>query len=185
MDISISPAKSSRRAVGDRSCDVQLSFDEKLSVAGFVNTGDQNRGLVVRQVTLDQYCEESGITDIRLIKMDIEGSELHALQGAGRLFGERRVDFCYFEVNELALRRRGVSIGELIGFFRTRGYGVFWPHTAANGANASRPPSIHRVQGGIPFEVARFEPDHLEEGVDHQFDLLAVAPHVPTVGHGE
>jgi len=46
----------------------------------------------VAVVALDDYCREQGMTP-RLVKIDTEGWELHALRGAENLLADRKVDF--------------------------------------------------------------------------------------------
>lgn len=53
----------------------------------------------VSLTTLDEYCWEVGITHVHLLKVDAEGHDLDALEGARRLFAERRVDVAQFEYN--------------------------------------------------------------------------------------
>lgn len=61
-------------------------FKIELSESEMVNVG-----------TLDDYCERNNVDVIDLLKMDIEGNELKALQGAERLLGERRIHVIQME----------------------------------------------------------------------------------------
>jgi FkbM family methyltransferase len=47
--------------------------------------------------TLDRFCEDAGIAHIDFLKMDVEGSELLALKGAGRLIESRAIRMIQFE----------------------------------------------------------------------------------------
>lgn len=47
--------------------------------------------------TLDDFCAESGIDRIHLLKLDVEGGECAVLKGAKRLLSEGRVDFIQLE----------------------------------------------------------------------------------------
>ena len=47
--------------------------------------------------TLDNYCQQHAIDHIHLLKMDIEGHELDALQGAKRMFEDNAIDMVTFE----------------------------------------------------------------------------------------
>jgi len=51
----------------------------------------------VEITTIDEYCSENDIHHIHLLKMDIEGHELDALAGAGRMFAENAIDMVSFE----------------------------------------------------------------------------------------
>jgi len=48
--------------------------------------------------TLDAYCDEAGIGQVDLLKMDVQGYELQILRGAERLLAERRISFVYSEI---------------------------------------------------------------------------------------
>ncbi len=60
----------------------------------------------VRSVTIDSVVEERGIERIDLLKMDIEGHELHALKGAARILGRRGVAAIEFEFGSANVNSR-------------------------------------------------------------------------------
>jgi FkbM family methyltransferase len=47
--------------------------------------------------TIDDYCRDNSIDHIHLLKLDIEGHELDALAGAGRMFETKSIDIVTFE----------------------------------------------------------------------------------------
>ncbi len=53
----------------------------------------------VSLITLEEYCSDMGIDHVHLLKVDAEGHDLDAMQGARRLFAEGRVDVAQFEYN--------------------------------------------------------------------------------------
>lgn len=71
--------------------------------------------------TLDAICDEVP----KLIKMDIEGSELNALKGAEKLLA-RHPPFIVMELNEKALTAMGTSSKEVRAFMDAAGYQMFW-----------------------------------------------------------
>ena len=61
---------------------------------------------VVRVITLDAFAEERDVRVIHFMKMDIEGSELAALRGAGRLLASGRIRALSFEFGDCNLDSR-------------------------------------------------------------------------------
>lgn len=55
--------------------------------------------LIVKTVTLDSFCFDRGIKKINICKMDIQGAELLALQGAKQLLKDLAIDLLYLEVS--------------------------------------------------------------------------------------
>lgn len=54
--------------------------------------------VAVQTTTLDDFCEQAGIENIQILKMDIQGSEMMALQGAVNLLEKQSIDLIYTEV---------------------------------------------------------------------------------------
>lgn len=47
--------------------------------------------------TIDNYCEANNLQRIHFLKLDIEGHELKALNGAKKMMDEKKIDFIQFE----------------------------------------------------------------------------------------
>jgi FkbM family methyltransferase len=74
----------------------------------------------VRVFALDDYCSSHGIKSIAFLKLDIEGSELKALQGATRLLNEGAIGTILVETSlEAHLRPNAEAID---GLLRSAGY---------------------------------------------------------------
>lgn len=74
----------------------------------------------VRVFSLDDYCDAHGIARIAFLKLDIEGSELKALQGATRLLSEGAIRTILVETSlEAHLRPNAEAID---GLLRSAGY---------------------------------------------------------------
>lgn len=56
--------------------------------------------------TLDQYCKENNITEISLVKIDVEGNELNVLKGAVDLFSNRAIRYLTFEFGSAQIDSR-------------------------------------------------------------------------------
>ena len=92
----------------------------QLGVAG----GERGHGVEVNCVSLDDMYRDGEFGAPRLIVMDIEGSEMLALQGARRLIAECRPHLI-FEVNPGLLGQRGLSPDAFVEFFESLDYGVW------------------------------------------------------------
>lgn len=64
-------------------------------------------------VSLDEYAAQQGLARIALVKLDLEGAELPAIEGARRLLGERRITYLVCELNRFLLDQQGVRYDEL------------------------------------------------------------------------
>jgi FkbM family methyltransferase len=79
--------------------------------------------VTVPAVTLDEYCDEKGVERIDLLKIDVEGAELQVLRGGERMFRERRIGSCSFEVGETTFDM-GNDPADLVAFLADVGFAV-------------------------------------------------------------
>jgi FkbM family methyltransferase len=76
-------------------------------------------------ITLDDYCREQGIDRVDFIRMDIEGAEQLALEGAREVIDRDR-PHVLLEIHPTMLPARfGGSAEAVVEFFRARGYRMF------------------------------------------------------------
>jgi FkbM family methyltransferase len=76
-------------------------------------------------ITLDDYCREHGIERVDFIRMDIEGAEQRALEGARGVLDRDR-PHVLLEIHPTMLAARfGGSAEAVVEFFRSRGYRMF------------------------------------------------------------
>jgi FkbM family methyltransferase len=94
-------------------------------------------------LTLDKWCMEYG-QQPRLLKLDIEGAELHALIGAGQLL-TKGIDFVVCELNLIALDRFGASQMDLRDYMASKGYSTFELQ-----GNGDRPVLVARERVLVP-----------------------------------
>jgi FkbM family methyltransferase len=83
---------------------------------------DRTRRVECDIVSLDSFLPE--IRNLSLIKSDIEGAELLAFRGAARLI-EANVPTVICEINPWFLDGFNLTLEDLIGFFRARGYALY------------------------------------------------------------
>jgi FkbM family methyltransferase len=76
-------------------------------------------------LTLDDYCREQGLGRVDFIRMDIEGAEQRALEGAAGLI-DRDHPHVLLEIHPDMLQARFGGSGEaVVALFRRRGYRMF------------------------------------------------------------
>ena len=90
--------------LSDESCQLKLyshlggSAEASLTQRDLSHWGiEQNIVETVELKRLDDYCTEQKIDSIDFLKLDVEGHELKALNGASRLISEKRIRFIQFE----------------------------------------------------------------------------------------
>jgi FkbM family methyltransferase len=86
---------------------------------------DRYSPTTVTAITLDEYADSHGISHIDLLKLDIEGAELLALEGARRLLADHAIDFIASEVRFIPDYVGQPLLGELMDFLATAGYTLF------------------------------------------------------------
>ena len=90
--------------------------------------GEYRDFTTIRTDTLDNVIEENKISRVNVIKIDIEGYEMHALRGARKLL-ERSKPRLFIEVGYTRLINNGTSPNEMIGFLNGLSYRVFHADT--------------------------------------------------------
>ena len=77
----------------------------------------------VAVTTIDDFVTKFGIRRVHLIKMDIEGNEMHALRGGWKLIGRDRPAIIA-ELNATCLARDGSKPSDIIELLTASGYSV-------------------------------------------------------------
>lgn len=73
-------------------------------------------------ITLHDFCKENNIDLISILKLDIEGYELKALQGCEEMIKNQKIEFIYVEVNLVPTYVDQCLIEEVIGYLRKFNY---------------------------------------------------------------
>jgi FkbM family methyltransferase len=97
---------------------VAASVDEPFR-AGILET------LTIQCSTADAFWESVGRPPVRLVKIDIEGHEFHAIRGMRQLLASSSRTIVMVEVRDSFLRAAGASAAELFDFLRALGYGSY------------------------------------------------------------
>jgi FkbM family methyltransferase len=111
-------------AVGERAGKVFIggeNVDQDIG-QGFIHS---EKGVETRMLTLDEYFRSSGVARVDFMKMDIEGYELFAIEGARDAIRERRLPVIYFELKGPLVARFGKTPSDVLERFRSLGYRLY------------------------------------------------------------
>lgn len=138
-----------------------------------------DHGTPVPNLRLDDYIAERRIERIAFLKLDIEGWEVHALQGARQALAAGTVEAGFIEVEPGALRRTGADPRELLGLLDSLGFDAYfaslWDSADPHGLTWTRVP-VHGTS--LRFAPAATLPDTFVQGdvlVLHRSTGLAAA----------
>ncbi|MCB9721661.1 MAG: FkbM family methyltransferase [Candidatus Omnitrophica bacterium] len=95
------------------------------STMHFAEIGDRDT-IDVSVTTLDAYCESENISEIDLLKIDVEGYECDVLLGAERMLRKGAIKHIYIEVCPENLSRTGNSVGNLWNTWEQFGYQAYY-----------------------------------------------------------
>jgi FkbM family methyltransferase len=117
----LSNVRLSQSAVGERSGNSELYLSDKLNVdhRAYMAGGDSRGTIPIEMVALDDYFKPGERVD--LIKMDIQGYELHALQGATRVLADNPDMKVLLEFWPYGLKQAGANWIDLIAALEGRG----------------------------------------------------------------
>ena len=80
---------------------------------------------IIETTTIDAIIENYKIKNIDLLKLDIQGSELSALQGAENLLSNQRVAFILAEVEFIEIYKNQPLYHNVADFLVTKGYSLY------------------------------------------------------------
>jgi FkbM family methyltransferase len=111
----------SQAAVGEHSGESKLYISEKLNVdhRTYMADGDSRHTAPIQMVALDDYFKQGERVD--LIKMDIQGYELHALRGANRVLHDNPAIKLVVELWPYGLRQVATPWPDLIAALEQKG----------------------------------------------------------------
>ena len=155
----LSNVRLTQAAVGERSGECKLYVSDKLNVdhRAYKPDGDSRCAVPTEMVALDDYFTPG--QRVNLIKMDIQGYELHALRGSQRVIRENRDINLLLEFWPAGLEQAGVGWEEFVETLRalnmnltlvkTNGLVPFDPHDVRNDISWYVNLFAHRSPGQI------------------------------------
>lgn len=100
-----------------------LPRDKDMQVKHGLASVDQT--MEVNTLTIDRYCAEKGIDHINILKMDIQGGELMALQGAQKMLETLHIDLILSEAMFAKLYEDGPLFHDISGFLAGHNYHLY------------------------------------------------------------
>ncbi len=131
----------------DGTLDLELPIDPRgdAILAWGATAIQAGRGSIERvpMTTLDEYAERAKLRSIRVLKLDLEGAELGALEGARDLLKRRRVEHLVVELNTYLLDLVGERYDERRALLASYGYRC-WQLTKSGRIVAQTEPIVSR-----------------------------------------
>jgi FkbM family methyltransferase len=99
-----------------------------------------------RMITLDSYLDERNISNVNLVKIDIEGAELMMLKGASKLFMQKILPILEIEMALATSKSFGYTPNDLIEFLRSKADYDFYAIDEAKN-------KLFRIEGFRPEDI--------------------------------
>lgn len=158
--------------------------DGTLLVAGYEHEGHNTLGAFIYDTVLqheetvplrrlDRVVEESKVSRVDFIKIDVEGAELKVLTGARKTLQQFR-PFVLFEANNRSLQQQGADVRELIHFLTSESFQIYLFDSNTGCPAVAREGCFSENMLAVPEERA------LPESV---FLAAPAAPHMPPPTH--
>jgi len=81
--------------------------------------------VIVKTTTIDIFCSKNNISDIDILKLDIEGNELRALHGTSELLNKRAIGLIFTEINFLEFRTNYTLFHDICSYLENFHYSLF------------------------------------------------------------
>lgn len=79
----------------------------------------------VPSITLDKFCNKNDVQSIDLLKIDVEGYELHVLKGLSEMLYTNKIEHMFIEIVEQHLQKAGHTSEELLKYLHNYGYEAY------------------------------------------------------------
>ena len=113
--------------LSDKAQEIEISYNPKnLGAASVFGNSGRNKAKVKLR-TLDDYCNENNISEIDIIKVDIEGSELNFLEGGKSVINRSKHLLVVMEIVDENCIIAGYDANYLFNYMTERGFKAFAP----------------------------------------------------------
>lgn len=116
--------------IGDQKGELDFFKNNNTGTSSFLEPNDFHKSHMARKyqkikvpvVSIADFCNENDINDIAILKLDIEGFELKALQGCEEMLKNKQIEFVFAEVNLIPTYDGQCLIEEVIAYLRSLNY---------------------------------------------------------------
>jgi FkbM family methyltransferase len=105
---------------------------------------DTGKKSMVEIKTLDDFVEETGTTQIDLLKTDTEGFDINVLKGATKMLEYNKIKFIYIEAGFYTTNKRNTNLDEIMSFLLDYNFTLFALYEVSKGGS-------HMVNGNALF----------------------------------
>lgn len=125
-------------ALADRNGEVQfhVSTDDQTGLSSLGPIAAHKDIITVPCMRLDDFLKQKNLEHVRLLKIDVEGSEEILLRGLGRFLTDHRVDFILAECFDERLQLMHTSTEQVWAILRSAGY-IAWTYQSSLGWSAT------------------------------------------------
>ncbi len=115
------------RSAGELCFEIPTDTHTGNPLGRLATTAQLGRGpqVTVPAGTLDEYADRSGITSIKLVKLDIEGSEVAAIAGMRKMLSEHRISYLICELSTILLDEMGIPYSAMQEALSEHGYSCY------------------------------------------------------------
>ena len=96
---------------------------DRLATLSFLRQGSE---VSVPACTLDEYATSSGITKIKLVKLDLEGGEVSAIEGMRKMLSAHKISYLICELNLALLDKLNISYSAIREALHEYGYKCYY-----------------------------------------------------------
>lgn len=119
--------KLNQAAVGSSTGTMILHENSSADMSSFLELGSQNWGTVTHDTavpvtTVDQYCQESGIDRVDILKTDTQGFDLEVVRGAAETISGGKLSLIFLEITFCELYQNLPTLDEVYRELRERGF---------------------------------------------------------------
>lgn len=116
--------------IDNTSGNLEFFKNNNTGTSSFLEPNDFHRSHMARKyqkvevpvISISEFCNKKNIDTISILKLDIEGFELKALQGCETMLKNQQIDFVFAEVNLIPTYEGQPLLEEIIAYLRKLNY---------------------------------------------------------------